>query len=429
MKNVRLNQPVMIKRQSTIGSIKTLCIVFAVILASCDASNPAPVVELLPISDTEAILSNGRLSLKLKASGALQSIRFIPVVTEPNRLISIGGTLGMWISGFQNGIRANVSGNSPSAIDQFSLRNPDSENSGLFVVNRGDFLAGFENWQDVLGAPTHSDGSPKMNGDVMAWGALTSTPTTGIPGNSFSGLDIVVNPYLFEDDDLKSTLFIRFYISNESSIPVENLHLGFGGDVDLFWSDPANPPCGRLNPGWNQTGYDLDRHYSFTYVKPEPNDGDLPSNCFGTMVGYSIVGSSSAHSIQAPILAHTVLTRTPEAPFQAFNETEIKTPSQVLFALSGLSSEGAPMIDPSSGEATAFAYTGNPITNTGWVDTRKDVRSLQSISPITLAPGEKIETIVAIFTVSSPTFEQGYEDLATLYDKVMSLRSKWDYEF
>lgn len=85
------------------------------------------------------------------------------------------------------------------------------------------------------------------------------------------------------------------------------------------------------------------------------------------------------------------------------------------------------MIDPTTGEPTAFAFTGNPVTGTGWVDTRNEVRSLLSLAPISLAPCETVEFIVPIFTTISPSFEQGYEDLATLYDKVMSLRSTWDY--
>ncbi len=406
---------------------------FSILFLGCDneAVNQG-LEELYPVSGTELVLSNGRMSVTLVDYGGLQTISLLPDVLKPNRKVTISHSLGPWYAGNQNGIRSNImSSLFPYRIDRFQLQHSASEGGGLFTVNKADFLGGFERWPSDFGAPTYQDGSPKMNGDVMAWGSFTSAATTGTSGNSFFGLDIVVNPYMFEDDELQNIVFVRYEITNESSTPIENLHMGFGGDVDLALIDtnlePINGICGRFKTHWNNTGYDRTRNYSYTYVKPDPADGNIPLECYGTFVGYSIVGSSRTNGLIAPALAHTVVTRWEEQSFEAFQETKIQTPSQVLFALQGLSSEGNPMIDPTTGEVTSFAYTGNPITETGWVDYRKDVRSVQSISPITLAPGEKVITIVAIFAAVSPTYEQGFSDLTSLFDKVISQRSRWDY--
>ena len=389
-------------------------------------------IELLPVSPTNLALSNGPNSVTMLGNGIFQRLGLIPNAAKPNRVVAVDGSYGLWVAGTQNGTKSNVM--TPlfgGRIDGFELKPSIADGGGLFYVDKTDFQTGFKSWPADLGAPTSPDGSPKMNGDVMAWGSFSSASTTGSSGNSFSGLHIVVNPYMFEGVDLKSTLFIRFEISNESSSPIENLHLGFGGDIDLYLRDTADPNplngvCGQFKTHWNNTGYDLNRNYSYTYVKPDPADGDIPPECYGTLVGYSIVGSTSTNGLMTPALAHTVVKRWEEEPFEAYQESKIRTPSQVLFALQGLSSEGMPMVSPATGEITKFAYSGNPIMETGWVDYRNDVRSLQSISPFTLAPGEKVVTIVIVFTVGSPTFEQGIADLSAQFDKTMALRGMWD---
>jgi len=400
------------------------------LLVGCDTGKGGSGVELLPASGTDLVLSNGLLSVTLTDNGVMRGIHLIPNTSQPNRKISVGNNVGLWIAGSQAGVKSNVMFDYLTKIDGFRLQSPKSTEGGLYHVTLSDFEAEYENWESVEGAPTFSDGSPKMLGDEMVWGTYTSTTTTSNPENSFSDLRVVVNPYEFNDEQLKSTLFVRYEITNASTVAIEDLRIGFGGDMDLFLSDtnsePINGPCGRFNTHWNNTAYDLARNYTYTYVKPDSMDGDISGECYGTFVGYTFVGSSDSDGLNAPILAHTVLTRWEEESFVGFDESSINTPSKVLFALHGLSSEGAPMIDPSTGEVTSFAYTGNPLTETGWVDTRKDVRSLLSISPITLAPGEKVVTTVAIFTAVSPSFEQGYADLSTLFDRIMSQRNKWD---
>lgn len=406
------------------------CLVFFLIVG-CDSGKVDTGVELLSASDAELVLSNGLLSVTLKDNGVLRGIHLIPDTAQPNRKVSVGSNLGLWVAGRQDGVKSNVMFDYLTHIDGFQLQHSSSTDGGLYQVTLSDFETGYENWISVEGAPTYSDGSPKMLGEAMIWGTYASATTTNNPESSFTDLDVVVNPYLFKNEQLKSTLFVRYVITNQSPLEIENFHLGFGGDIDLFLTDtnsePINGPCGRFSTHWNNTGYDPTRNYTFTYVKPDSIDGDISDECYGTFVGYSIVGSSGSDGLNSPVLAHRVLTRWEEESFEGFNESSIDTPNKVLFALQGLSSEGASMIDPITQQPTRFAYTGNPVTETGWIDTRKDVRSLQSVSPITLAPGATVVTTVAIFTAVSPSFEQGFTALSTLYDAIIANRSKWDY--
>ena len=408
--------------------LRLLCFVIIVFVSACDSDNMKDYRrELIPLSETEVIITNGNLSVTMKKTGVLESVRYVADPLEPNVGISIASSLGLWVAGMQNGtVRSNIMALVANAIDNFQLQQPDLENHGLYFVTKDGFEDEFENWTSIISAPTYPDGRPKMMGDVMAWGTFAPFSKSSNLEYSFSDLLVGVTAYMFNDVELKSTLFVRYEIFNQSQDIIENLHLGFGGDVDLGLFEPTAIVCGRVNASSNLTGYDRERNVSYTYIKPDLIDGELPGTCYGALTGYSIMGFNSGNGTQASALAHRVLTKEAMEPFGAFSTTGILVPYHVLHALQGLSPEGAPMIDPSTGEVTSFAYTGNPLTETGWVDTRKDVRSLLSISPITLAPGEKVITTVAIFTAVSPSFEQGYADLSTLFDRIMSQRNKWD---
>ncbi len=56
-----------------------------------------------------------------------------------------------------------------------------------------------------------------------------------------------------------------------------------------------------------------------------------------------------------------------------------------------------PLIAPTTGEPTAFAFSGDPVTQTGWVDSGfGDRRFLLSSGPVTMAAGDTQEVTVAV---------------------------------
>lgn len=397
-------------------------------IGGCDSAKLEP-LQLLPSSSTEVVLTNGQLTAKLSKTGGLQSlsIDFGDSSPTPSRIAHVGSSVGLWLAGTQKGIKSNVGSDMLTlTLDKFEVQGQNQEGYGLYAVNKKEFELGYDVWPSDFGAPTYVDGSPKMLGDAMVWGVFGGISTST---NSFSEIRVVKTAYMFDDSELKNTVFVKYEISNLSSSSIEQLHLGFGADMDLNWSGflSSDPPCGRQTPGWNYTGYNLDRNYSFTYMKPDSSDGSLRSDCYGILSGYTILGSSSDIGFSGPFLAHRVLTKSGQVPFEMFSAGKIQTPSQVLFALQGLSSEGAPMIDPTTGEPTHFAFTGDPVSETGWIDRRNEVRSLLSIAPVSLAPGESMEIIIPIFTTISSSFEEGFEDMPKQFDRIMAQRSRWDY--
>lgn len=112
-----------------------------------------------------------------------------------------------------------------------------------------------------------------------------------------------------------------------------------------------------------------------------------------------------------------------------FGERDFDTPEQVLFALKGLSNHGAPMINPITGDETKFAFTGDPITQQGWLDSIAiDVRSLLSTAPFTLTAGEK-KTVTIVWVVESG--QDLAHALTNLKGKIDDIRNKeylWHFE-
>src|SRR5690606_26581214 len=56
-----------------------------------------------------------------------------------------------------------------------------------------------------------------------------------------------------------------------------------------------------------------------------------------------------------------------------------------------------PTVNPETGEVTTFAVSGDPVTQTGWVDeSAADRRFMMSAGPFTMAPGDTQEVVAAV---------------------------------
>jgi hypothetical protein len=79
-----------------------------------------------------------------------------------------------------------------------------------------------------------------------------------------------------------------------------------------------------------------------------------------------------------------------------FSEIRLRTPQDVHFRLQGRSGSGERMINPVTGVATNFAFTGDPVTETGWIGIQSDVRSLFSAGSFFLPGGGSLRVTLAI---------------------------------
>lgn len=400
-------------------------------LAGCDGQGGESAIVLTP--GPKSSLSNEVLESRIESDSKISGAFFTPDRSQPNESMLLVNLVGLWIAGFQHdGLNANIAGLPFSGLNQFEFAQTGPEAGGLYRLSADEALQDIENWPAQDGAPSHPDGSPKMYGDQMIWGLFRPSNEPNERVHNFSGLNVGMTSFAFQEGPLEKTLFFRYDLSNASEDPVTDLHLGFGGDIDLQWLSRLNQPqaCERpeVTKNQNQNGYNARKHYAFTYTKPHESDPDLAPECYGIIVGYSVLDMESASGLSQPKLAHRILKRIRRPDlFDQFNVGEIKTPTQVLFALQGLSALGEPMVNPVTGEVTPFAHTGDPVSETGWLDTRRDVRNLISIAPFDLLPGETKTMTVVVFLAQAPSFAEAVPELENAFDSIIDNRQLWDY--
>jgi hypothetical protein len=86
------------------------------------------------------------------------------------------------------------------------------------------------------------------------------------------------------------------------------------------------------------------------------------------------------------------------------------------------------MVDPTTGTPTKFAFTGDPISGSGWLDEdRRDIRSMQSIAPFDLAPGDVRSLTVVWLVATGQDLEDGLSLFREQFDYIMSRRDAWDF--
>lgn len=261
-------------------------------------------------------------------------------------------------------------------------------------------------WPIDFGAPVQSSGLRILYGDAMTWSAMQSDFTQTVPvlSDPIEGLRITQSVFGYQRSDLRNVLFVRYDLKNMGSSSLTDVLVGYYSDTDL------------ANPFNNAVGYDADRGITYT---PTPADG------FTTYyaAGYAFV--------EIPILdpthgasAHRVMWKE-EHPL--YGETNLVVPSQVLDALKGRDNNGAPMIDPTTGQETAYAFSGNPTTGTGWVDEMRDVCSLMAKGPFQLEAGDERAVTVVWAVEEAGSLEAALIRLKAKIDNVRLETRLWNF--
>jgi len=412
------------------GSIRKLGLMLSCIVLfslGCDQTGMALKDDLTLTPVSTAVLTNGTIKVELRNTGSISQGHYYPNPSDMDLITFHMLSGGIWLAANQDIFRANATTGVTRPIPRFELVPTGSDRDGVFHITRDSLDSNILNWPVEIGAPVEIDGRPKLYGDQMAWGALQ--PTSAIEGDNASvdGLRIGVSLYLYDQGPLSNAFFVRYDIQNTSSVAISNLHLGFNADTDLVKYDHFEPLCGPLDEDENHTGYDLQNHITYTYLAPDLSYGPLPEDCYGTVVGYSILEMSQPGGFGEAKLAHRILRRRTNETFPEFAGGLIVSSEHILLALQGLSPSGGPMIDPSTGSSTLFAFTGDPVSETGWIDDRHDSRSLQSIEPINLGPGEVRSMTVVWLIADGDNLESGINLLKSQFALVMSRRDLWDY--
>ena len=318
----------------------------------------------------------------------------------------------LWMAGQQGGTLRATGGTAVSAAPC------DDVADGVYIVD-ADTAYAAEGWPATAGAPATVDGAPRAYGDEMAWASVCSQATRRID-QTFDGLR--VNAALFGYDALPHVVFVRYEVRNESALAISDAYAGFWADVDL------------TPYGYNLAGLDRDDRLGYTYLSPlGPTGEPFPDRARGYVGGVQILETPGG----APFAA----ARITDKNGGPFGEDELYGAAAFSNALRGLSNDGAPMVDPTTGAPSAFAYTGDPVGRTGWLDgfdscgsacrddvqTGEDVRQLLSAGPFSLAPGEATTLTVAFLAHDVNGLRTGLDRLRQDAARLRADASLWRF--
>lgn len=317
---------------------------------------------------------------------------------------------GMWIGAMVNGEKRTTvcyhrSEFRPGPIIDGAASDPSDDKYRLYKINKGDDSSNpdYAEWPSDLGAPVNADGSPAIIGDqtlFMVYNDLDPTAHLSNYGLVPLGVEVQQTVFGFNDEGpLSNTVFLRFKILNKSN------------DVwnDVFcslWSDPD------LGDAYNDLiGIDTIRTLGFCYNGYPTDDvygSEIPA------VGYDILKGAF---YTKPIQAFAYYTNGMNFPLGDPNSVE-----ETYNFMSGKLADGTNYTDPTNNKNTLFALNGDPVTNSGWIDSNPDDRRfLFSTGPFSLEPNQSKEIIAAIIVARGDDYIDSITKLRAASDAIQTL--------
>jgi hypothetical protein len=189
-----------------------------------------------------------------------------------------------------------------------------------------------------------------------------------------------------------NTIYSQYTIINRNNQPWHNTYITFWSDDDLGNPEDDRTGCDTLQQiGFTYNGENFDTSYgyappavSFNLIRGPivftGNNNDTVFICKGKTrlfkVGYKYAKMSVFNTY--------INGQDPFGPMDYFHYME------------GYDVSGNPIINPLTGRKTKFVYSGDPETNTGWVqNSMNDMRLLVSVGPLTMNPGDTQIIVIA----------------------------------
>jgi hypothetical protein len=347
---------------------------------------------------------------------------------------------GFLLSGYSNGTLWS-NGNASAARVEDYVPGPVGEGfKGLFVVKSSDnaFGESWQNWKEAvdLGAyyydgdkdgeydpvDKNSNGiwdlnedKPDILGDVTVWGVYNDgVPSSErkFPDSEPQGIEIRQTVWTYEDEGSNgNAFFVRYSIVNKGTVSetLDSVYFGAWSDTDIgYYMDDLGGTDIELNSVFiyndsidTDLGISSLAHYMSLMQRPweTVNNSNLKAyNNKGSLLGIDTINNavnlkmSSSNQILKYVDGH-------------------KDPATIEMArnlLKGLTSLDGNIIDPCNWQygsvfgidcesvPVGYIYSGNPMTNTGWINTNPtDTRMLANVGPFTLIKDQPKDIIVS----------------------------------
>lgn len=283
-------------------------------------------------------------------------------------------TGGLWIAGkINNDLRiaavlydttAYLPGNILNGIPQ-PPENPKFKFYKIFYSDTSGINADYDNWPVEDGAPLSPDNLPLRKSNQNIWCVYNDSRNSSREFSTLP-LSIEVQQYVYGDtipDEIQDAVFVEFNVINKSYSEIRDAYIGIWLDYDIgFFADDliGIDTTFDLVFAYNYSEYDLN------YGEPPPAAGLILLKP-PTKNNYSFIVFKSQDSIwEDPLNAQ-----------EAYN------------FLKGLHRNGSQIINPFTAHPTKIMYSGDPISQTGWIDTSSnDKKMLLSFGPTSFQPNE-----------------------------------------
>ena len=327
-------------------------------------------------------------------------------------------TSGLWLGGTQGGtLGVNAvwygEGNTEPGYGNFT-NDCGGRRNGLFALDADTVYTDADAWPRAVGAPTASDGSPQVYGDQMLWGSFCTDSVVNWAPLASPLRDVRVNVAIYGYRDEPRVRYVRYDIANGGA-PILDLAVGYFADMDKNGEAEGFDEASGLS-----YVYSLAQREGSAFLDP-------------TVTGYAFLSTPR----DVPLFAHRIMRKGDYPDRVAYKEFDegADRPQQLLYALQGRSNDGDPMVDPTTGQATRFAFTGDPFAGTGWRDgvrddgsfQGQDNRQLTSLQPFALGSGESVTFTVVLITADESRPSLSKREVDQLLAAVRATPSRWRF--
>ncbi|MBI9071814.1 MAG: T9SS type A sorting domain-containing protein [Melioribacteraceae bacterium] len=295
----------------------------------------------------------------------------------------------------------------------------DTEELGLTEAEvRTQYEKDWNEWPAEYGAPyedVNNDGSYNPATDIPGVPGAAQTlwyvandfdpNVAAIYGSDPLKVEVQVTVWGYtNNEDLNNTLFQKYKITNKSSDTFENMYFSLWADPDLGYAGDDNVGVDRnLSMAYVYNGFNKDEYYG---QSPPAIGYDFVQGPIVSETGSQAIFNGEVvnefKNLEATSHYHFVCGGDGDGLFVDPNLRDYNGTLQFYNMMLGkhcLVTE-KDVINPFTNEVTLFTRDGDPVTKTGWIQSKEDRscgdgRNVLSTGSISMEPGETQEVVIA----------------------------------
>jgi hypothetical protein len=279
----------------------------------------------------------------------------------------------------------------------------------VYKISKGDDESNLDyaEWPDDYGAPLDKNGLPMVLGDQTLWtvyNAMDTSITHNWWWESLAPIPLEIQQIAFSrggnhydaTDIFSNVVFKEWLIINKGNKLIDSAYFSFWSDIDFDdWTDnkPAINTVRQLCYCWTERTATRNDSippavgYVMLYGPVIPEQGSSATFKGKVVQDYKNLSLTALRGIADDSIIYDSL----YGPIHSVNEAQN--------VARGLTSNGLPIINPVTGLATPFPFSGDPVTGEGWVYnhwTSGGAGLIFISGPFTLAPKDTQWVMIAV---------------------------------